>query len=209
MSRAEIRQISLMALGILTPRVHCPCRGLPFSLASRGIGFDSMHPLSADLFTKQYAPNPARGRLLRSLFAWIHGNLRPFSLSFFLSFCLIRPIQATFDQSKFKGNPVRNGERGINIRIFKAGMVYGEERGEAIVDAKEISVLTRVQRKLTVTNRRTTPDYDNWKDGGRWGRGKVEKPRKNGADKGTRAASVAATWLHVKIRRRCNNSNNS
>lgn len=33
-------------------------RGLPFSLASRGIGFNWMHPLSANLFTKQYARNP-------------------------------------------------------------------------------------------------------------------------------------------------------
>lgn len=143
-------------------------RGLPFSLGSRGIGFDSMHPLSADLFTEQYAPNPARERLLRSLFAWIHGNLAASTIpDSLLSSPLIRPAQLLL-WIQFKGKPgLRVGERGIIFESLRQGWGrFMARQGEVIVDAKvgeKISVLTRVQRKLTVTNRRTTPDYDNWK----------------------------------------------
>lgn len=62
-------------------------------------------------------------------------------------------------------------------------------QGEVIVDAKvgeKISVLTRVQRKLTVTNS-GPPPITIIGSGGK----KVEKPRKNGADKGTRAAGCS------------------
>ena len=71
MSPAEIRQISLMALVFWHRASIVPSRNSLSRFASRGIGFDWMHPLSAGLFTGQYARKPRYQTDFNPLY-WIH-----------------------------------------------------------------------------------------------------------------------------------------
>lgn len=169
MSRAEIRQISLMALVFWHRAFIVPSR-TPFLARQPRNRIRLNAPFVRGPIYRAICSQPSTGTTSPLPFRVDTRKSRGLDHSWFASFFsfrLIRPAQLLL-RIQFKGKPgLRVGERGIIFESLRQGWGrFMARQGEVIVDAKvgeKISVLTRVQRKLTVTNRRATPDYDNWK----------------------------------------------